>query len=100
MRGWKAFAYAIEDFGYSDGTLISRDQCALFGQGDIIEIGTKDSFRFLFVSGKPLNEPVSWGGPIVMNSNEELAKAFQELEEGTFIKDGRTVAHSRNFYRG
>jgi hypothetical protein len=98
-RGWKAFAYAIEGFGHSDGTLISPDQCALFGQGDTVKIGTKDGFRFLFVSGKPLNEAVSWGGPIAMNSNEELAKAFQELEEGTFIKDGRTVAPSRNFYR-
>jgi hypothetical protein len=42
--------------------------------------------RFLLVSGKPLGEPVAWGGPIVMNTREELATAFRELEEGTFIK--------------
>jgi quercetin 2,3-dioxygenase len=38
------------------------------------------------MSGKPLNEPVAWGGPIVMNTNEELDLAFKELEENTFIK--------------
>ena len=42
--------------------------------------------RFLLIAGKPLNEPVSWGGPIVMNTREELDLAFQELETGTFIK--------------
>lgn len=40
----------------------------------------------MFFSGKPLREPVAWGGPIVMNSDEELELAFQELEAGTFIK--------------
>lgn len=42
--------------------------------------------RFLVIAGKPLNEPVSWGGPIVMNTKEELDLAFRELDEGTFIK--------------
>ena len=40
--------------------------------------------RFLLVSGRPLGEPVAWGGPIVMNTQEELRAAFQELEDGTF----------------
>ena len=42
--------------------------------------------RFLLVSGKPLEEPVAWRGPIVMNTKEELQVAFQELQRGTFIK--------------
>ena len=42
--------------------------------------------RFLFISGKPLNEPVAWYGPIVMNTQEELRIAFEEYEKGTFIK--------------
>ncbi len=42
--------------------------------------------RFLVIAGKPLKEPVSWGGPIVMNTKEELELAFRELDEGTFIK--------------
>ena len=42
--------------------------------------------HFLYVSGEPLNEPVTWRGPIVMNTEEELAIAFEELDDGTFIK--------------
>jgi quercetin 2,3-dioxygenase len=42
--------------------------------------------RFLLISGKPIGEPVAWGGPIVMNTQEELALAFQEYRSGKFIK--------------
>ena len=42
--------------------------------------------RFLFVSGKPLIEPVAWYGPIVMNTQGELRQAFDELQRGTFLK--------------
>ena len=42
--------------------------------------------RFLLISGKPLNEPIAWYGPIVMNTREELRKAFQEYQDGTFVK--------------
>jgi redox-sensitive bicupin YhaK (pirin superfamily) len=42
--------------------------------------------RFLFVSGKPLGEPVAWYGPIVMNTQEELKTAFEEYQRGTFVK--------------
>jgi len=42
--------------------------------------------RFLLVSGKPLKEPVAWHGPIVMNTQEELGTAFEECQNGTFIK--------------
>jgi redox-sensitive bicupin YhaK (pirin superfamily) len=45
-----------------------------------------DGVRFLLVSGKPLQEPVAWYGPIVMNTQEQLQKAYQELQEGTFLK--------------
>jgi len=46
----------------------------------------KEGVRFLFVSGKPLREPIAWGGPIVMNTEEELQRAFAEYQNGTFIK--------------
>ena len=98
-RGCNVFAYAIEGSGYSEDTLIEPQHCALFSDGDSVKIETKSGLRFLFVSGKPLKEPVAWGGPIVMNNEKELAKAFQELEEGTFIRTGRTVKPSRDFYR-
>ena len=45
-----------------------------------------DGIRFLLVSGKPLQEPVAWYGPIVMNTQEQLRQAFEELEQGTFLK--------------
>jgi redox-sensitive bicupin YhaK (pirin superfamily) len=45
----------------------------------------------LLLSGKPLKEPVSWGGPIVMNTKEELDLAFDELDSGTFIKHNNPV---------
>ena len=45
-----------------------------------------DGIRFLLVSGKPLEEPVAWYGPIVMNTQEQLRQAFAELEQGKFLK--------------
>ncbi len=53
-----------------------------------IEIPTKpkSDLRFIFFSGKPLSEPIAWGGPIVVNTREELERAFDELQRGTFVK--------------
>ena len=45
-----------------------------------------EGIRFLLVSGKPLEEPVAWYGPIVMNTQEQLREAFRELEKGTFLR--------------
>jgi redox-sensitive bicupin YhaK (pirin superfamily) len=62
----------------------------LFDRGDEIamQAGPEGS-RFLLVSGKPLEEPVAWYGPIVMNTQDQLRQAMQELNNGTFIKHGR-----------
>lgn len=59
----------------------------LFDRGDevVVQAG-EDGVRFLLVSGKPLEEPVAWYGPIVMNTQEQLRQAFEELEQGTFLK--------------
>jgi redox-sensitive bicupin YhaK (pirin superfamily) len=59
----------------------------LFDGGDEIAVQAGDAgIRFLLVSGTPLEEPVAWRGPIVMNTNDELAEAYHELREGTFIR--------------
>ncbi len=71
-----------------------QGQCAVFGEGDLVKIGSKEGGRFLFVSGEPLKEPVAWRGPIVMNTQEELDKAFEELDMGTFIKTKKPVKPS------
>ena len=42
--------------------------------------------RFLLFCGAKLNEPIAWGGPIVMNTQEELKQAFAEIDNGTFVK--------------
>jgi redox-sensitive bicupin YhaK (pirin superfamily) len=59
----------------------------LFDSGDEITVEAgEQGMRFLLVSGKPLEEPVAWQGPIVMNSAAELQQAYDELRRGTFIK--------------
>lgn len=65
----------------------------LFDQGDeiVVQAGP-EGIRFLLVSGKPLEEPVAWYGPIVMNTQEELRQAMSELQTGKFIKKSGTGA--------
>jgi redox-sensitive bicupin YhaK (pirin superfamily) len=58
-----------------------------FDRGDEVTVRAgENGVRFLLVSGEPLNEPIAWGGPIVMNTQEELRTAFAELRMGNFIK--------------
>ena len=60
----------------------------LFDRGDEVVVQAGDEgIRFLLVSGKPIEEPVAWYGPIVMNTNEQLQQAVSELRSGTFIKE-------------
>jgi quercetin 2,3-dioxygenase len=59
----------------------------LFDSGDEVTVQAGETgMRFLLVSGKPIEEPVAWYGPMVMNTNEEIQQALTELREGTFIK--------------
>lgn len=106
--GHTAFAYILEGEGYFDrqrdayayevvgqGWSDTKRCCACAAEslvlyehsGDALEVTTTDKpLRFLLVSGKPLNEPVAWYGPIVMNTQEELKIAFEEYQRGTFVK--------------
>ena len=59
----------------------------LFDRGDEVTVQAgEQGIRFLLISGKPIQEPVAWYGPIVMNTQDELRQAFRELEQGTFLK--------------
>lgn len=82
------FVYVLEG-GCSDaaGNPVPARHAVLFGEGGRLTlVGGNENSRLVVVSGKPLHEPVAWGGPIVMNTDDELREAFFELEDGTFIK--------------
>jgi redox-sensitive bicupin YhaK (pirin superfamily) len=89
-QGRDPYAYEIQGANYFDfkrNCLIGPESLILFDDGDHLSFTTADeAVRFLLVSGKPIREPVAWYGPIVMNTQEELRIAFEEYEEGTFIK--------------
>ena len=66
---------------------VSNRSLVLFDRGDEVTVQAgDDGVRFLLVSGRPLEEPVAWRGPIVMKTQEELQQAYAELRAGTFIK--------------
>lgn len=100
FEGSGSFRGASQPFGVLtekeiDGTEIVRRESTgnrslvEFDSGDEVVVQAGDAgIRFLLVSGKPLQEPVAWYGPIVMNSQAELKQALRELQDGTFIKNG------------
>jgi quercetin 2,3-dioxygenase len=104
-----AFAYVFDgdgsfrDASPSTGVLTEQDgptetvvrertgnrSLVMFDRGDevVVQAG-EQGIRFLLVSGKPIEEPVAWYGPIVMNTKEQLREAMAELRNDTFIKHG------------
>jgi redox-sensitive bicupin YhaK (pirin superfamily) len=84
------FIYIIEGSGYvgtDTQTVLESHRAVLFDKGEKFSIRAVDQgIRFLLFSGSPLKEPIAWGGPIVMNTREELQQAFREIDNGTFIK--------------
>jgi redox-sensitive bicupin YhaK (pirin superfamily) len=89
IEGENAFVFLILGDALIDGSLYPEKAAVLFEmEGDGAEVTAPDDnpVRLLFFQGKPLREPVSWGGPIVMNTDAEIRKAFEELETGSFIK--------------
>jgi len=66
---------------------VSNHSLVLFDRGDELTVQAgPEGIRFLLVSGKPIEEPVAWYGPIVMNTQQQLRQAVNELNDGTFIK--------------
>jgi redox-sensitive bicupin YhaK (pirin superfamily) len=98
-KGYTTLLYIISGSGTTDEKMISPRHCVLFNDGDSVTVDAEGSLRFLFISGQPLKEPVAWGGPIVMNTEAELQRAFEELENGTFIKTSKPVSATTRFYQ-
>lgn len=88
--GSTVFLYIIQGSGVFEpagGTLYPEKQAVLFNEGDRLWVKASEAgMRFLLLSARPLKEPIAWGGPIVMNTKEELDRAFRELDSNTFIK--------------
>jgi redox-sensitive bicupin YhaK (pirin superfamily) len=84
------YEYESEGANYFDlerKSALDNESLVLFTDGDSLTVSSGEAgARFLLISGQPIGEPVAWYGPIVMNSQAELRTAFQELNEGTFIK--------------
>lgn len=89
-KGHTVFVYVIEGrarFDEEDRQGLADGNLALFHDGENVVVSTGvETVRFLLISGKPIGEPVAWYGPIVMNTQEELQLAFEEYNNGTFIK--------------
>jgi len=100
FEGSCSFAYASQPVGvrvekeYRGEELNIRDMSGnrtlvRFDSGDEVFVQAgPDGVRFLLVTGRPIKEPIAWHGPIVMNTRDELAQAFAELNNGQFIKAG------------
>lgn len=93
-KGHTAFAYVFEGRGYfgtgenTTENSISKPGLAVLGDGDYIQAGAaNEPVRFLLVSGKPLNEPIARYGPFVMNTQEEIQQALEDLKNGTFVRN-------------
>jgi redox-sensitive bicupin YhaK (pirin superfamily) len=90
-NGHTAFVYIIEGALASEATepsFYAPANILLFTrEGDTLALraGSQEA-RFLLIAGAPLNEPIAWHGPIVMNTDDELRQAFLDLREGTFIR--------------
>ena len=86
QKGYTSFCYLIEGTGEFDETKLGKAQLVLFMGAGSIAVKAIEDIHYIFVTGKQLNEPIAWGGPIVMNTQQELEIAFREIDEGTFIK--------------
>jgi redox-sensitive bicupin YhaK (pirin superfamily) len=85
--GHTAFVFIHGGEGTISGSPVANGDLVLFGDGDeLAATAGQTALKLLLMSGRPLREPIAWGGPIVMNTQDELDLAFRELRDKTFIK--------------
>ena len=86
------FSYEVQGANYFDTQIdhyIGNESLIVLGDGEEFAVSTgREHVRFLLMSGRPIREPIAWHGPIVMNTWDELKVAYEELQQGTFIKHG------------
>jgi redox-sensitive bicupin YhaK (pirin superfamily) len=87
LDGTLAVDESLSDFENKSCAVLftSADRDAAANEAVVVRSGNQGA-RFVLLAAKPLHEPVAWGGPIVMNTRQELELAFDELDKGTFIK--------------
>src|SRR5205814_4925157 len=111
FEGSGTFGGASQPFGVlteketANGETLMREQTGnrslvVFDRGDEVTVQAgEQGIRFLLVSGKPIEEPVAWYGPIVMNTQAELNQAVSELRNGTFIRKWPLLVTARRSQR-
>lgn len=86
--GHAAHAFLLEGDAAIAGERFPEKTALAFGDGDVVELAATDApARILYFSAPRLGEPVAWGGPVVMNTEAELDRAFEELRAGTFVRE-------------
>lgn len=97
-EGRSVMLFTLEGDAKVEDMLIRKKSAVKIGSTDTLKISntTDGKIQVLFISTVSLKEPISWGGPIVMNTREELIEAFSELENGTFLKDRTAYEISGN----
>ncbi|OHW62859.1 quercetin 2,3-dioxygenase [Andreesenia angusta] len=82
------FVMSGEGIFEPEGSVVdAKETTIIYSSGEKVRVAAKNGpLEFVYLSGEPLNEPIAWGGPIVMNTEEELRTAREELSNGMFIK--------------
>ncbi|HBH13237.1 MAG: Pirin domain protein [Clostridiales bacterium 38_11] len=98
LKKGTVFKYNVDDkkvilYVYQGSIFIPEDEkeiecfhAVILGEGNLVEIAGKSDAKVLLFSSEPINEPIHWGGPIVMSTAEDLRQAFDDYNNGTFIR--------------
>jgi redox-sensitive bicupin YhaK (pirin superfamily) len=88
-KGYTSIIFSVTGDGMCRNQMLEPDTAAVMsGNGTYIKINTNNSkYRFILLSGKPLNEPVKWYGPIVMNTDEQIREAIKDINSNNFVRN-------------
>jgi redox-sensitive bicupin YhaK (pirin superfamily) len=86
FEGYNAFVFTIEGDSVIGGYVLKREQLAILEHGEALTVRAGDEgTRFLLVAGRPLREAIARGGPLVMNTRDEIRQAFADYDNGTLV---------------